>query len=100
VSEATAGDLAGIVHLASDLVAERGLGAVMALGGQLGALLVRVDDQGARAWTLAQAAEHVGLEVADALGAYALWRGAYESWAVHAGDLRRAELAGSQLELG
>jgi hypothetical protein len=92
-------NLAGIVHLASDLVTEHGLLTVMAWGGQLGGLLARRNDQGTRAWTVAQAAEHVGLEVADALGAYALWRGAYDAWAMHAADLRLAELGEAQLRL-
>jgi hypothetical protein len=92
-------NLAGIVHLASDLVTEHGLLTVMAWGGQLGGLLARCNDQGARAWTMQQAADHLGIEVADALGAYALWRGAYDAWAIHAADLRLAELSGDQLQL-
>jgi len=89
-------DLAGLAELTAELVADRGVLQVMSLGGAIGALLQRTNDHGTRAWTLEAAAEHHGLEVPEAMACFALWRGCYESWAMHAGDLRQAELAGAQ----
>ena len=92
-------DLAGVAELAGQLVADRGVLQVMSLGGAIGGMLQRVAEDGTRAWTLAAAAEHHGLDVPTGLACFALWRGCYESWALHAGDLRQAELASAQLEL-
>lgn len=92
-------NLAAIIQNAADLVAQHGLVAVVARGGQVGALLARQNDQGARAWTLERAGASLGLELPDTLACFALWHGAYTAWTTHAGDLRLAELAGGQLEL-
>jgi hypothetical protein len=92
-------NLAAIIRHAADLVADQGLVAVVNRGGQVGALLARQNDAGARAWTLEAAGASLGLELPETLACFALWHGAYTAWTTHAADLRLGELAAGQLEL-
>jgi hypothetical protein len=92
--------LAGVIARGLEQIDGRGLEGAVAMGGAISGLLARQTDAGVRAWTLEQAAAHLGgMDVLDAQALYALHQGALIAWSILETDQRLAELTASQLEL-